>query len=233
MHGRQVSYCLGDASSAYGGAGLTRFRRHLVMLRPSTVVVYDELEADHPARWSWLLHGKTKITADARRQRLATVAETARAQVDLFGSGPLDLAVTNRFDPPAVNWRNRTSGGTVLDYPDQWHVTAAPKQPVDKTRFLAIIQVAPNGESAPEEPVVTDGNIVRLGEWTIDAELNAARTASLEIKNSDGTIALAVDTTTLTAGSESYELDGATSILVEASDRIVIRAQDELPEAAR
>jgi len=56
LHGETISYALGDASKAYDNrfnerqnAGVKLFRRHLVFLRPSIVVIYDELEADHNA----------------------------------------------------------------------------------------------------------------------------------------------------------------------------------------
>ena len=62
LHDEAITYCLGDASNAYGDAGLTLFRRHVVLLRPSTVVIYDELEADHAAQWSWLLHCEDRIS---------------------------------------------------------------------------------------------------------------------------------------------------------------------------
>jgi len=61
LNGKTLAYCSGDASNAYPGTGLTRFRRHLVLLRPRTVIVYDELAADHPAEWTWLLHADQRM----------------------------------------------------------------------------------------------------------------------------------------------------------------------------
>src|SRR5262249_49167119 len=93
LHGERITYCVGDASRAYdtkpiagdeetladakgeakyrsGQAGLKRFRRHLLLLRPSTVVVYDDLVADHDAEWSWLLHSMERIRVEADRHCL-------------------------------------------------------------------------------------------------------------------------------------------------------------------
>ena len=42
--------------NGFGKPGVTRFRRHMVMLRPSHVLIYDELEADKPVTWTFMLH---------------------------------------------------------------------------------------------------------------------------------------------------------------------------------
>jgi len=234
LDGRQVSYCLGDASEAYGDAGLTKFRRHLALLRPSTVVIYDELEADHPARWSWLLHSKAKITPDAGRQRLVAEVKTARGQVNLLASAPLEVSVDDRFDPPAVNWRKRKQGGKIIKYPNQWHATAVPAQRSAKARFLAVIQVRPTGDASGfEDPVVEDDGWVRVGDWRIQAELNTARDASLLVERADRQAVLAVDKTSVTCGRTHYDLPPGTSLLVEQTGEIVRRCRDELPQAAR
>ena len=79
LDGEKITYACGDASNAYTGTpspqwwdrvkeagvdwqeqfgdnSLKRFRRHLLFLRPSLIVVYDELEASEPVRWDWMLH---------------------------------------------------------------------------------------------------------------------------------------------------------------------------------
>ena len=72
LQGGAISYALGDASRAYDNkfkepqkAGMKLFRRHLVFLRPSYIVVYDELEAGHEAEWTWLLHSPYEITTSS------------------------------------------------------------------------------------------------------------------------------------------------------------------------
>jgi hypothetical protein len=141
LHDESITYCLGDASNAYGDAGLTLFRRHVALLRPSTVVIYDELEANHRAQWSWLLHCEERISADAANNRLDATTSTARSRVDFFAATALNFNVHNRFDPPALNWRKRTSGGKLVEYPDQWHVAVSPTAKAAKMRYLAVVQV--------------------------------------------------------------------------------------------
>ena len=231
LHGSQVSYALGDASTAYGDAGLTKFRRHLAFLRPGIIVVYDELEADHPAEWSWLLHAMHEMTAQGNR--LFATNETASAQVDLTASVPLSVGVDTRFDPPAVNWRNRKSGSGVIDYADQWHATAAGAEKARKLRILALIQVRSESSSRENiDPVEEGDGSIRLGRWRIQAELDTGKKASLLIEHTGGKVVLAADRIEVTANAKRYELSAGTSILIESDHGIVTRCQDELPAAA-
>jgi hypothetical protein len=85
LHGRQITYCTGDATNAYGVAGLTKFRRRVVFLRPNIVIVYDDLETDHAAEWSWLLHSPGKIAATSDEQ-FFTSTDNAQPQIDFFTS---------------------------------------------------------------------------------------------------------------------------------------------------
>ena len=204
LHDDRITYCLGDASKAYGDAGLTRFRRHVALLRPSTVVLYDELEADHPAEWSWLLHCDDKISREANRDCLTATTATARSRVDFFAATPLSFDVHNRFNPPALNWRKTTSGGKLVEYPDQWHAAASPMRKVSKMRYLTVMQVLDRSETTPFDSCgLSDDNVVRTGPWSIAAELDPARPATLEIRSGNGQVVLAVNGDSFTLGSGS------------------------------
>ena len=237
LDGRRVSYCQGDASQAYGDAGLTRFRRHVVLLRPQTVVIYDDLEADHDAEWSWLLHSGRKMTVNARLQRLQVKTRTARGRVDLLGSDALQVRVDDAFDPPALNWRGRKLNDKVpKEYPKQWHGTAVPSAPAHRYRFLAVIQIRP--VDAPEgfvDPVLTEDGGLQVGDWLIEAELDAAKKAGLVVRHRDGNTTLAADRSSVKVGKKVYKARSNISILVETTgkDPLVQRSEDQLPDAAR
>ena len=49
-----------------------------------------------------------QITTAATGRRLLTASDTARAQVELFGVNDLETTISDQFDPPAVNWRNKS-----------------------------------------------------------------------------------------------------------------------------
>ncbi|MHC4596512.1 MAG: heparinase II/III family protein, partial [Planctomycetota bacterium] len=241
LHGQQVTYCLGDASNAYSGTGLTRFRRHILFLRPSIVIIYDELEADHPAKWSWLLHSPNEISAEAANNRLLAPAsswrrqergETARVQVDLYGSVPLSFEVNNRFDPPALNWRGRkTADGKLFEYPNQWHATVASMTKTANMRYLAVIQIhnAVDGK-AFDAPRALDNGCIRVGSWELCAELDPFVPPGLEVRSVNGKIALAVNKHSINVGGKRYGSGNPNrTILVEMSpDKNIVAESTEM-----
>lgn len=239
LHGEQITYTVGDASKAYDPrAGLTRFRRHVALLRPSTVVVYDELSADHDAEWSWLLHSMEKISVEPGKQRLLGSAGNTRSRVDLFGSVPLKLEVTDHFAVPAVNWRGATKDGEEVNYADnQWHLTAASARKAAHMRFFAVIQISQEGDQSTFTEVDPDKDgWVRAGGWLIRAELDGSKKPFLEAQSVDGTATLVTGQAHSTMGQKAYAttLPGS-ALLVEIirGKQIVQEAVDELPKAAR
>ena len=237
LHGRRITYCLGDASNAYGDAGLTLFRRHIAFLRPSIVVIYDELEADHPADWSWLLHCPDKISSDPAKNRLVVTGSSARSQVDFFAAVPLSFDVHNRFDPPALNWRKRTSGGRLIQYPNQWHATVSPTRKVRTMRYLTLIQVLGKHDEHPfASSKILDDHTVRVGSWSVAAGLDPAGSAAIEIQSSDQQAALAVNKASISIGSDLYKTSRPnSSLLVEKlpGREIVRESVDSYPALLR
>jgi len=234
LDGRRISYCLGDASQAYGDAGLTRFRRHLVFLRPGTVMVYDDLEADHDAEWTWLLHSDRRMSVAGQARRLQLRTAAVQARVDVLGSDALQLSVDDRFDPPALNWRGRKWGGRVpREYPRQWHAKGSPAASSKGYRFLAVIQVHATGESALLCDLESEGGETRVGDWRVEAELDPTRKACLTVRHRNGKTALAADRASLRVGKKVYRSRPNTSVLVEVSGREprVQRFSDEFPDA--
>ncbi len=199
LGGSHISYALGDASNAYSGisedpmwisyfaqAGieqtpengfgetpLTKYRRHVLMLHPRTVVIYDELEASEPVRWDWLLHSPTEFRIEESDRTLSTSDTEGGffAVTQLFSDDGYSLSQTDQFVvPPAI---------TGPEYPDQWHLTAC-TDGTSSTRYLAIIQVGDSEEDSPQV-IRRTGNTFTIGDWTIEAELDAALTPLLNV----------------------------------------------------
>lgn len=201
MSGDHIAYCLGDASHAYSGisddemwieafrnAGITqtaaygfgktplkKYRRHVLMLEPNILVVYDELEASENVRWDWLLHSDTEFTLDTSSHQVQTTNVSAGfvASTQLFCNDALAMSQTNQFfcDP---------ASGITDKYPRQWHMTA---QVADKnaTRILAVMQVADSKSELL--PVSQNGNVFSIGNWRIEASMASIASASLKITN--------------------------------------------------
>jgi hypothetical protein len=154
--------------------------------------------------------------------------------VDLFAAGPLEIAVSDQFDPPAVNWRKRTSGGSVIEYANQWHATAVPEEDLRRTRFLAVLQIHPAGSrQLPSAPATEPSGAFRIADWRITAQLDPAQDASLLVERADGKAALAIDCPALEIAGTRYDLSGSESLLVEDAGKLVERCEDELPQAAK
>jgi hypothetical protein len=61
-HHADFDYLLGDAMNIYPpAAGLSRFRRHFIYLRPDFIVLVDELAANRPSRFEWLMHAQETV----------------------------------------------------------------------------------------------------------------------------------------------------------------------------
>jgi hypothetical protein len=141
IHGNQISYAVGVASNAYSGrdegqnidAGMKLFRRHYIMLRPSIVVIYDELEADHPAEWSWLLHNDNMMKIDPMKKTILAGNELAQAQVSLFSSSAIEYKLTDQFSVPVDNWTNKVNeDGDTVNFKNQWHFKAVSTEKKEK-----------------------------------------------------------------------------------------------------
>ena len=170
-------------SNGFGNAGLTGYQRHLVFIHPlQTLVIYDDLAADHPAVWNWLLHSPSAMQSlpeEQGFQRFSSDNGLFAGNVWLRGSTPLQSAISTKFFSPAINFLKATDrNGKVRDYPDQWHLSADSK-PAAAMRYLAVIQMSPAG--AAPLPVVWSNGVARIGSYAIRAELDAQKPAALEV----------------------------------------------------
>lgn len=203
--GKNISYCLGDASNAYCGtseysmwiknfknANITQtpengfgktplklYRRHMLLLHPDKVVIYDELEAEKPVRWDWLLHSPVQFQIDAKENKLTTINEKSGFQsvAQLFCNQVSTISQTDQYvaAPDQKFNKNKT------EISPEWHLTASFSSS-KKNRILTVIQVTPNGVMPVAIEKLADGNY-KCGDWRISAELNCEKPASMNIQN--------------------------------------------------
>ena len=179
MDKSKVAY---SAENGFGNPGVSRFRRHISLLRPNVVVIYDELEADQPISWTWLLHSYQNMKLKGKV--LWGENEFAQAQVHLFSSdNKLSTQITNEYFEPAVNWKKKPVNGKI-EYDKNWHALFNTKGKSKKMRFLAIIKVDDKKNEAIEPKV--NKNEIRVKGWTIRAELDVNKAPRLEISNKKG-----------------------------------------------
>ncbi|MCX6326926.1 MAG: DUF4962 domain-containing protein [Bacteroidia bacterium] len=239
LHGKQISYAVGDASNAYSGTdegvktdhGIKLFRRHYIMLRPSTIVIYDELEADHAAEWSWLLHNDNGLKIDPDKKIIIAGSEVAKAQVSLYSSSEIEFMVTDQFSVPVDNWTNKIDEeGDTIVFKNQWHFSGVSKQKTEKMRFLAIIQVKPDGSFELVTSNKNDG-VFTVGNWNINAEMNSSKPANLQIWNNYNSASLVSDGILNNKGKTYIGKEISSSKLLEIIDgkEVFKEAVDEIP----
>jgi len=243
LHGNQISYAMGDASNAYAGHdegqnidhGMKIYKRHYLMLRPSTIVIYDELEADHPATWSWLLHNDNKMTVDPLKKTLLAGNEFAKAKVSLVSSSAIDFKLTDQFSVPVDNWTNKVNeDGDTVNFKNQWHFKAESTDKKEKMRYLAIIQVKPDGSFQPININKVNG-VFTIGHWNITAEMDETKPAIIKAWNADKSAVLVSAGSIVNQGKTFAGKDQGSSKLLEIINGkpILQEAKDKIPDSIK
>lgn len=166
-----------SVENGFGETSLKKYRRHIFLLHPNKVVIYDELEAAKPVRWDWLLHSPTKFGVEDATNTLTTKGERFIAVARLFSEQPCTISQTDEYAAePNEKGAVRGEG-----FSKPWSLTAS-FGPSPVNRVLTIIQVEADGSRAVEIVRSSDGKF-QCGNWTIEAELNSKRPASLSIQN--------------------------------------------------
>ena len=238
--GEHISYALGDASNAYCGISeypmwvtnfakqhleqsvengfgetpLTLYRRHIFLLHPDKIVIYDEMEAKKPVRWDWLLHSPVKFSIDEQTCKLVTRNEEKQftSVAQLFSRQDCKITQTDRFVVPP-NQENAVRGEV---FTNSWHLTAS-FTPGKRNRILTIIQVQPDGKQAVG--IQRDGNLFQCGDWTIEAELDVKKPASLYITNKTNQAVFGYGKSSLLINDKSYRpIDKTASLLFDKID---------------
>ena len=239
LGGDNISYACGDASNAYSGISeypmwiknfklskveqsvengfgetpLKKYRRHILLLHPDIVVIYDELEADKPVRWDWLLHSPVQFDINEQECRLTTVYPDKKftAVAQLFSNSNCTMTQTDRF-VAAPDPKKMKKG---VKYPNQWHMTAAfEKSPV--TRILTVIRIQPDGK--PLRKLTRDGNSFRMDPWRITAQLDPSKPAELFIRNAKNEAVFSLGNKNLKIEGGDYKREQGSSVLYDVMD---------------
>jgi len=130
----QYVYFAGDASAAYGKA-VNRFRRDVVYLRPDVFIIADELRADQPGRWSWLLNTFTAPVIDAAKQEFTVTQRHERLWGRHVFPESLDYSSSNERKFPLLS-RRWTRYGEV--FPEPWRMQAVTGK-TGETSYLTVL----------------------------------------------------------------------------------------------
>ncbi len=265
--GKHIQYGLGDASNAYGdiksefwldrfkqinvtptpangygNPGVTLYRRHMLQLDGGYIVLYDELEARNPVKWTTQFHApydliSAQSTNNPTQQDFTITTSTAQLNASVFANTPTQINVHHQFAEPAINWMKLTDDeGKLRDYKDQWHVGIT-SQPAQKFRFLTILQIK-NGKAEVIKVVSTDQGLYQLqiGEWNILAQLDATKLVALQITGNQSKSAFSYGNLPVIFQGKTYSPQIAgSSLLLEANGNKIDKQEvvDELPDVAK
>jgi hypothetical protein len=164
---------------------VTKFRRHVTLLRPNIVVVYDELEAKKPVSWTFQLNGLQRadmsLNAD---QTLTANTDNGDAKVNVFGSIPTAKKLIDSSFVKPFDWLNPQRGRPAKKFEkQQFHYKVENIEKSKQMRYLAVIQIdETNGLSFVNIEPDQKRNIV-VGNYVINAQLDLTQEARLEIEN--------------------------------------------------
>ncbi len=223
LNATNLAYFLGDASHAYCGTSeypmwqdafknagisqtpeygfgetpLNNYRRHIFMLRPDKVVIYDDLGADEASTWQWLLHSPVEFHVAGNKVTTTYTDKGGFTSVAQIYSGQTpEITVTDEWFPGAEPDETDDEYRGV-----QWHLTAD-FGPSLNNKILTIIQVSDNGAV---EDIWQVNNRFTVGDWKIDAELDADKPAAITITNEATGTVFDYGSTELTVNGAPYQ----------------------------
>jgi hypothetical protein len=127
--GRDFSFVMGDATAAYGDQ-LSTFLRAVVFIRPGCFVVYDQIEAPQPHRYSWQLNTLNEMALDQQAQIITVEEPGAKLEVNHLLPGDLNYRQSNER-PYELKARYTEA------FPEQWTAWCETPEPATSTRFLS------------------------------------------------------------------------------------------------
>jgi hypothetical protein len=132
--GQTYDYVVGDATPGYG-PNVTRYRRHLLFLKPDVVVVADEVSARNPVSLKFWLHGRAPFSIDAATGRVALTFGKASLEDFLRSPGGIEIVQTDKYPIPPEQGETRP----------EWHLSAATARKQAPAHFFAVLGVGKAG----------------------------------------------------------------------------------------
>ncbi|MGO4291828.1 DUF4962 domain-containing protein [Chitinophaga sp. RAB17] len=264
ISGRHLQYALGDASNAYGDIassfwldrfsqinitpdksngygdpGVKLFRRHLLQLAGGIIIMYDELEAKQPVKWTTQFHTPyyTIVPGEStgnNQQHFTVANDVGNVAVSVITNTPSALVVHDKFAEPAVNWAKVTDDdGKIKDFTLQSHAGIT-SSPAKLFRFLTIMQVK-NGQPERVKVVATGSGFYQcdLGGWYIQAQLDGDKPPAIQVSSKQDSTFFNYGSLPIRFAGKTYapKIAASTMLLEITGDKVKqIEVTDELPD---
>lgn len=134
--GKNVDYVSGEAAESYEGR-LNSYRRQILFLKPSVILIVDSLEAGKPSVFNWHLHALNKMEINGQRD-IRVHNEAVNCRVEFLHPAGLRLSQTDKFDPPPMPYLKLV----------QHHLTADTPEPARNGLFITLIRPYKSGEAS-------------------------------------------------------------------------------------
>ncbi len=148
FHSPAYTFFSGDASRAYEEP-MKRFERAILFIRPGVYVVYDELAAEEPSAFSWLLNTFQETEIDSSARVLTVPQQDRRLRVRHLLPRELDYRQSNerRYPIQTRAWSRFTEA-----FPEPWHIRVTTANKAEEQRFLALMNTyeAADGDALGE-----------------------------------------------------------------------------------
>lgn len=134
FHSPAYTFFVGDASEAYEDP-LERYERAVLFIRPDLWVVYDEVAADTPSEFSWLLNTFGRPEVNERKRTVVVPQRETRLRVDHLLPEKLSYESSNerRYPIRTQAWSRFTEA-----FPEPWH-SRITTGPVEEEQILALL----------------------------------------------------------------------------------------------
>jgi len=129
--GVAFDYVVGEAASGYG-PDVERYRRHLVFLKPETLVMVDEVRAKKPVPLKMWLHGLAPFGIDGSAGRITLAFEKAALEGTLVAPGGLKIEQTDQYPIPPEQGTTRP----------EWHLSAETVESRASTYIVSVLGVS-------------------------------------------------------------------------------------------
>jgi len=154
---RAYTYVAGDLTKSFSGR-LSGWRRHLLFIRPQTVVVFDVVSSSPQHYPRWLLHTWNEPELDGAAFRAEKEEGALHGKVVLPARHKVEkikgFRVAGRDYPPG-----RRRGGTA-----QWRLEVTPERPTGTTAFLVVMQATKSSVKRVAAVEGIDGSVgCRIG----------------------------------------------------------------------